>query len=86
MFIFDVIGDMLSALGLVAMGGIGIIGWIVIIISIVIMTIISLLTLWLIACVAWFWIRKGFCKVTGRTFIDDGEMPGARWLEEKISK
>ncbi len=81
MFIFDVIGDMLSALGLMTAGGLSVMGIIAFVLIAICAVPVALLTLWTIICVIWFWLKKGIFLILGKDFPEEFEPPGFTWLE-----
>ena len=81
MFIFDVIGDMLSALGLVTAGGLSLMGLIALMLLMIIAIPITLLIIWTIICVIWFWTKKAYYKSRGWEFPEYVDPPGFAWLE-----
>ena len=81
MFIFDVIGDMLSALGLVTAGGLSLMGLIALMLLMIIAIPITLLIIWTIICVIWFWTKKAYYKIRGWEFPEYVDPPGFSWLE-----
>lgn len=81
MFIFDAIGDMLSALGLMTAGGLSVMGIIAFVLIAICAVPVALLTLWTIICVIWFWLKKGIFLILGKDFPEEFEPPGFTWLE-----
>lgn len=81
MFIFDVIGDVLSALGLVTAGGLSVMGIIAFVLIAICAVPVALLTLWTIICVIWFWLKKVVCLIMNKEFTEEYEPPGFSWLE-----
>ena len=81
MFIFDVIGDMLSALGLVTAGGISVIGIIAYVLFIICSIPLSLLLICTLYDIVWFWTKKGIYKILGKNFPEYVDTPGISWLE-----
>ncbi len=81
MFIFDVIGDMLSALGLMTAGGLSVIAIIAFVLLLVYAVPLALLALWTIICVIWIWLKKGIFLILGKDFPEEFEPPGFTWLE-----
>ena len=81
MFIFDVIGDMLSAVGLMTAGGISLLGVIALVLLMLIAIPSTLLITWTIICVIWFWTKKAYHKIRGWEFPEYVEPPGFAWIE-----
>lgn len=81
MFIFDAIGDMLSALGLVTAGGISVLGLIAFVLLLIIAIPSALLITWTIICVIWFWTKKAYYKIRGWEFPEYVDPPGFTWIE-----
>ena len=84
MFIFDVIGDMLSALGLMTAGGISVIGMIAFVLFAICVIPLTLLMIWAIYGVIWFWTKKGIYKILGKEFPEYVEFPGWNWIENLL--
>lgn len=81
MFIFDVIGDVLSALGLLTAGGLSVIAIIAFVLLLVYAVPVALMVLWTIICVIWFWTKKAYYKIRGWEFPEYVDPPGFNWLE-----
>ncbi len=81
MFIFDVIGDMLLALGLVTAGGISVFGIIAFVLFIICSIPLSLLLICTLYDIVWFWTKKGIYKILGKDFPEYVAPPALSWLE-----
>ena len=88
MFIFDVIGDMLSALGWVSIGTVSGVMAIVIVVFYVVVGIIALALAWLLISAVWYWIKCACCWLARKEIPKDPEPLGVncvraikKWLD-----
>lgn len=82
MWLLEIIGDMLSMLGLTCLFSLGIIGWILIGVLCIIGVFTMIVFTWFVASLLWAWGKRIYWLVTRQDEPYECEMLGWKWIEK----
>lgn len=82
MWLLEIIGDMLSMLGLTGLFSLGIIGWILIGVICIISIITMVVFTWFVASLLWAWGKRLYWVIARKDEPYECEMIGWRWIEK----
>lgn len=82
MWLLEIIGDMLSMLGLTCLFSLGIIGWILIGLLCIIGVFTMIVFAWFVASLLWAWGKRIYWLVTRQDEPYECEMLGWKWIEK----